>query len=271
MPTLTYQSSYGKNNQTVLSVTQLVSEYLQGINFVDRNNQPVPNTTFETHINAAVTYLENFLSIKIKKQVIVEDKSFSRDDWMKWGRVKASYPVVCISSLDGYIGQIRQVQYPKGWLSVKKTNDPIGYHRSVSVIPNQTDYVQNMGVVFSGLYPHLGYLNAQQIPNYWRLTYTTGWDEWDLPEDIKFAIALISSTNLLTFLSTGMNPFFGTANQSISIDGLSQSLSSIQNANSLLFSPLIKQNLDMLRGPGGKGGIFDTLRSVYGDFSFAVA
>ena len=271
MPTLEYQSSYGKNSQTVFSISELISQYLQGINFIDRNNQPIPQLTFQTHINTAVKYLENFLGIKIAKQLIFEDKHFSRDDWKKWGFVKTTYPVMCVYSLDGFVGQIKQIQYPKGWLSVKKTNDPIGFHKHIYVVPNQSDYVQNMGVVFQGIYPHTGYLNAQVIPNYWKCTYTTGWDDWEIPEDIKFVIALMASTNLLTFLSTGMNPFFGTASQSISIDGLSQSLSSIQNANSLLFSPLIKQNIDMLRGQGGKDGMLDNLRSIYGDMAFSVA
>jgi len=271
MPTLTYQTSYGKNNQIVLSITQLVSEFLQGINFVDRNNQPIPPSTFDTHINAAVTYLENFLAIKIKRQYIEEDKEFLRDDWNQWGRVKASYPVFCIQSLEGFVGAVRQVTYQKEWISIKKTNDPIGRHRAIRIVPNQTAFVQNVAVAFSGIYPHLGFLGSKSVPNYWKLKYTTGWDEWDIPEDIKFAIALMASTNLLTFLSTGMNPFFATSNQSISIDGLSQSLTGLQNSNSLLFSPLIKQNLDMLRGPGGKNGMLDNLRSIYGDFAFSVA
>ncbi len=271
MPTLNYQSSYGKNLQTVLPVSQFVSEYLQGINFVDRNNQPIPYSTFETHLKNSISYLENYLAIKILKQVIEEDREFNRTDWSKWGFVKTTYFVACVSSMDGYIGAIRQVQYPKDWLTVKKTNDQIGFHKHINVIPNQSAYVQNMGVAFQGLYPHLGYLNSQQIPNYWKCTYVTGWDSWQIPNDILFCAALLSTIGLLTFLSTGMNPFFATASQSISIDGLSQSLSSIQNSNSLLFSPLIKQSAEMLNGSGGKPGMLENLRSIYGDFSFTVA
>jgi len=266
---ITLQSSFGVNTTQVMSAQDLLMQYLPGVELKDRNGNTIPETTITTHLERTLVYLENYLGIKLRKQIIEEDKDFNRDDFMNYQYVKTSYPVVFAIQMDGHIGNVAQVKYPQMWLAARQSNDGgAGWFRRIQILPhNNASFSQQVGVMYTGIYPISGFLNTKQIPNYWKLKYITGWDSYDLPQDVLQAYAMMSIVSLAAAISYGMSPFFGITNQSLSLDGLSQSTGSAQNSNSLLFSPLIKSYLDQLRGPSG---MLENLRSVYGDFVFAV-
>ena len=75
--------------------------------------------------------------------------------------------------------------YPDSWLSVKDINDKSQF-RNLHVIPNTKDSnaVNQYQVMYSGIAPMVGYFGNNFIPNYWEISYCTGWDSWEIPEDI---------------------------------------------------------------------------------------
>lgn len=268
MPTtINLQTSFDKQIELVFSVQEFLAQFLPGVPMVDRNKNPIPNSTIQAHINRAVALLEKVLNIKIQKTYIEEDMDFTRDDWYKWTYIHTHFPVVCAFSLLGFVGNVQQITYPPEWLSVRKTNDGFGYYRRINIIPNNGGTAQTVGVLFSGIYPTAGYLNMNGIPNYWKLKYVTGWDAWEAPGDLLTGVGIMASLSLLSVISFGMSPLFGISTESLSLDGLSQSISSLQNSNTLLFGPLLKQYKEQM---SGTGGLLDMLSDIYCGIIFAV-
>jgi hypothetical protein len=56
--------------------------------------------------------LESYLGLKLSRQIITEKLDYFLDDWVNYGSMKVTYPVVAPVALSGYLGQIKQVDYP---------------------------------------------------------------------------------------------------------------------------------------------------------------
>lgn len=233
MPTLTFISSFSKNSDLLFSAQEIRQSYLYGI----KVNSPLSNSNtslqfsdenIEFFIRAAQKEIENYLSIKLFKQIYAESQSFSNDDWRYWGFMKTTYQVAIPLRLEGFLNTLKQTEYPKEWLSSKRDSDGINYHKSVYIVPaGNTGAVVN-SVMYAGLLPNLGYLNAGAIPNYWQISYVTGFD--NVPADIMNVIGTLIAINILFIAGSNVFGIAGVTSQSLSIDGLSQALSSSSNA-----------------------------------------
>lgn len=232
------KSSYKKNGELPFSVGDLKDRYFFGIAIKDPDGNLLSDESIEFYIKNAVKQLETDLDIKINLQVIEETKHFNWENYTNWTYVRASYPVNCVESLNGFVGQVRQVIFPPDWISINKSNDTDVRHRTVNIVPttNQSGQV-TQSVVYAGIYPQLGYFGNRNIPNYWVLTYATGFRE--LPSDLAQVIgmkAAIPIFDLLGDLVIGA----GIASQSLGIDGLSQSVSTTSSAENSAYSARIK-------------------------------
>lgn len=214
-------SKYRKCEWLCMSPAELRETYFYGVRILDKLGKEISEDTYRTYILAAQKEIEGVLNIKLAPQVIDESVSFLRDEFESFGFIRLSYPVVAIYGLDGFIGEIRQIQYPKEWLSIRTTNDGETYFRQFYIVPNQR--AANTGtLVYNGIIPYLGILGYSQIPNYWKVRYVTGYSK--LPIDLMNLVGQMAAYNI--FLIAGdliLNP--GIGNQSLSIDGLSQSVS----------------------------------------------
>ena len=144
--------------------------------------------------------------------------------------------------LQGHINNVKQVDYPADWISIKRGTDKTKF-RNLYLIPNTSGgaTMTNHAFVFSGITPHMGFLGTDYIPNYWRVKYCTGWD--NPPKDIVDAIAVLAAIQILAI--TGDLVFgAGIGNQSISIDGISQSYSTTKGGGKGAFAGRIQQYLD---------------------------
>jgi len=161
-------------------------------------------------------------------------------------------------SLFGYISDIPQIQYPQEWLSARKTSDGELYHKNLYLVPGNGSAKTN-AIVYSGITPHLGFLGTAQIPQYWKITYCTGFAT--IPEDLKNYIGKLASLNIFQVLGD-LVLGAGISNQSLSIDGLSQSIGTVNSANSAAYGARIKSYLtDLVRQK-------PILESYYRGFSF---
>lgn len=220
MPTLSLTSKYEINNSLIISPEELRDVYLFGTPLKDRSGKELTNRDIQFHIKAATDGLEQFLSLKLTKQVIQENFQFNDTDWKQWGYVRTTYPVVCPLSLIGMLNTTKQITYDKQWLTSKKTNDGL-YHRHFSVVPAGNTTSATMAYVFSGLLPNFGFMNQGRIPDYWMVEYVTGFDK--VPENLIQIVGTLAAVNVLRITSDlVLNP--GVGSFSLSIDGLSQSV-----------------------------------------------
>lgn len=258
---LTFTTKYKKDTSALISVDEFKAKYLFGLD-LQRYGKPMPDEVFENQIQVAQERLEEYLQIKFLKQVYTENKSFFSDDWKSWGFIPTQFPVSCPIEVAGYLGTVRQVIYPKEWLIAKKTSDGQYLQRQLFLVPNSNSTI-NQIAVYTGILPQLGYLGIPTIPNYWDISYVTGWDRDKIPSTILQAIAKIAAIDILAIASDAMLYSPGISSTSISLDGLSQSLSSTANSTSGIFGARTKQYLDELFGRSGRDGELNRLKDTY--------
>lgn len=224
MPQITYSLLSGKNRGLLLSPTELASLYFFGIPITDPSGNPMSDAAIEFQIRYATEELEGYLNCKLTKQVIRESQSYYINDYKAWGYIPATYPVICAHSLTGRLGAVEQIVYPSEWLSAKRTNDGIGFHRRAYIVPTSGSTTIN-SAAYGGL--HLGWFGSSNIPDYWDFIYTTSFER--IPEDILVVLGKLASINIFHQLGDIILGA-GIANQSIGIDGLSQSIGTTSSA-----------------------------------------
>lgn len=263
MGSLTLSIQYQKNLGTVFNSTELKTLFFSGVELRDQLGNPVPDETIDFAIESAQKEIQDLLSIKLKRMAYQEDRDFVHDDWIKWGYAPTTYPAVNALSVQGFLNTTLQIDYPTQWLKTKSQSpDEDLFHRSINLVPIAGASSQLAGnAVYVGISPYVGYFGSRMIPNYWRLKYITGFLK--VPKDILNAIGKRASIDL--FIALGDTILgVGTANKSISMDGLSQSLGTTASAMYSLFSARINQyEKDLTRS-------IPLLKSRYTGISFGV-
>lgn len=243
MAVLTLRAKYSIEEGLIMSPSLFIESYLYGLPLFERAGYGDIYRIIKDKLLAAQVEFENFLNIKFRPQVIEESRDFIREEWRRWGFVRVTYPISKIHRLDGYVNDIRQITYPEEWLSIHQSSDKASgtsAYRNVYIIPNvgKNSTAISSAVVYSGITPHLGFLGEHHIPNYWRVTYCTGFTT--VPRDIKDAIGKYASCQVLALLAD-ITFGAGIASLSLGFDGFSQSLGTTQSAENSLYSARVKQ------------------------------
>lgn len=264
MPNLIFSSSFEVRESLAIETHELKSRFLFGVSLKDPLGQEIPDSVIESAIIESQSQLEHLLSLKLTAQVVTESKSQFYDDWNTYGFIKTTWPVKCPVSLIGKLGNIAHIVYPKEWLSVRSSSDDSTLSRNFYIMPFGHLSYRDTSTLTATQQANWWRSNAL-IPNYWDLTYVSGFRE--LPGDIKSALGKLSAIKVLTLggqLTTtgGIRP--GVASTSISLDGLSQSLSPLANNQSGPYGSLIKQYSTELEGD------LKNLRDYYTQIPFTV-
>jgi hypothetical protein len=234
MAQLTLVSLFAKNSDLVISAQELKNNYLYGMmmssSFANKINLTLSDADIEFHIRAVQKEMENYLAVKLHQTIFQETLQFSNKEWRAWGYIKTSYPIVCPLKLEGFLNTTLMAIYPREWLSVKTTSTGESPQRQLYLVPAGNTGAITNAVVFAGILPNLGYMNAGRIPNYWSPTYVTGFPQNKIPYDILQCIGQFAAINILWILGSNIYGFPGISGMSLSIDGLSQSTSSQLNA-----------------------------------------
>lgn len=277
MPQITFKAKYTRNISNPFSAQDLRDLFLSGIP-VEINGQRILDSTIDFYIDSAVEQLESYLGLKLSRQIVTESKDYYIDDWSNWGFIKSTYPVQAAISLDGYLGESKQISYPKEWLSVKKSSDNRSFSREFRITPNTASMTFSNSqsiLVMGSAYPILNWWRTNRyVPNYWQLKYMTGFPDDKIPSDILQAVGMIATIPLLGIASDlnmakgGLG--LGVASKSISLDGLSQSVSSYANGSTGTYGARMKQYGDSLFGVSGKPGLLEILKDSYSAIVWAV-
>jgi hypothetical protein len=256
---LTFKSE--KRTQDIFSIQELKDRFLYGIK-IQSDNKDIPDSVFQYYIDFAKEQVEKLLLVKLNLQIYTEDKNFHASDWKMWSQIRTTYPVICGLEMNGFVGTVRQVTYPKTWISVKKTSEDL-YSRLLHIVPNGAAGYTQTAAVYGGLYPNTGHIGGgNNTPNFWQIKYITGFKK--IPRDIETAIGMLAAINILAVgnetVASALGAL-GTSSKSISIDGLSQSVSMYVNGQSGIFGARIKQYNEAL---SGEKGLLQRLQDYYG-------
>lgn len=254
MPTLNLKIKYKKNGENVISPTELQSFYFYGITIQDRSGKELEPSVWRHFILAAQKEVEKYLGVKIKKQIVSETLDYYNDEWRSWGYLPVTYPVAKPFRLTGFLGTVKQLEYPKEWLTTRKTNDGETFYRRIFLVPVQGGEVSTSGasILYSGVLPSIGLNGWDKIPNYWTCDYCTGFSV--IPEDLLDVVGKLASIGIFNVAGDIALGQAALANYSLSIDGLSQSVGTSNSATNAAYGARIinyqkeiKESLEKLR------------------------
>lgn len=234
MPTLTLTSVYAKNRKLVISAQEMRRIFLYGITinspFVNKFNLDFSDEDIEFYIRAAQQEVENYFALKLFQQIFYESYGFDNAQWRTWGAIKCNWMIAIPLELEGWLNTTKQTTYPADWLTSKVigSGELELYQHMLFIVPSGNTGAVTNSVIYAGLLPNLGYLNANRIPDYWHVKAVTGFAK--IPNDIINSIGQLAAINLLLIAGSQVLGFPGLASQSLSIDGLSQSLSAPSNS-----------------------------------------
>ena len=196
----TLSVSYNVDSTLIMSAEEYLVLYLTDLPLRGLGGEKLDDRTIENKIRVATEQMENYLSIKVPKQLVSEEQDFEREHFEAWGAVKLNYSINEITLLEGKLNYARQLTYPDGWISLKRGLDK---SRMMYLVPGQQEDLtglesQDFVAIFTGRFPIFGYSSANYIPNYWAIQYNTGFEK--VPYDLADAIGKYASMQVLAIL-----------------------------------------------------------------------
>lgn len=223
MGAITLSLKYAKNTGQSLSGAELKSIFFTGIKFQDQDGNPISTDTLDLYIQAADTEVSNWLMVKLSRVAYQEDRDYMFDDFNQFGYLPTSFMVSKPLALEGLLNTNLQLTMPKEWLSYKKqANAEDCYYRQINLVAVSGSVASYSGAYLIGWAQSLGLFSLRQIPNYWRVSYVTGFQK--IPADILRYIGTTAAINVLLLLNDLITGIPAVQSKSISVDGLSQSV-----------------------------------------------
>lgn len=256
MPQLALQLISRVEPTQVLAAEELIEQQLGGL--------PVQAAVSPAQLAqdslASQRLVEHALGLLLAPQQVTEDSDLLLDEWQALGFVRTSYPVVEPLELHGGLtDEQKLLAYPRAWLQCRRAHDASGLARQVQIVPQNGAAVVSQGYALSytTLTMPLALGPGRLLRNYWRVRYVTGFTE--LPAEIVSLVGRLAAV-LVMYRLANVVLAPGLQSQSLSIDGLSQSLSA-----SNPYAATIKGYLDDAKVQ------LEQLRGVYRGLTFIVA
>ena len=260
----------GQRVVPILTAKELKAEYLQGIKF-EGNGAKLTEQTLEKMIDKAVSGLEHYLDISITPVMnYVENKDYQLTDYATWGYMQLNnIPVISINSIkmvyfrdqDGTPQTLQTL--PSSWI---RLNPHDGMLR---LIPN-SQFTSGFQVGNSGFFPEI--TRAATVPHLWVIDYNFGFADGKVPVAINDAAGLLAATQALSLAGNLILPP-GLSGFSVSMDGLSESVTSVKSATSTAYAGLRTEYVNRLYGENGNPhnpGLLKNLRDFYRGSDFNI-
>ncbi len=242
MPTISYKIKYKKNEGSVFSPSELLTLFVYAIPTAAKDGTDLPLESVRFQLQAAQKEIEDYLQIKFNNYLQDETLGYySKDYYGKFPYFQTKFPVKKVYSLVGLLGMAEQIVYPMAWCKSSRDSDG-NFAKQFSLVP--TGYGQgvqgNADVILTGVMRDIGLRSFGQIPDYWNCQYATGYDYNNSPAVLVNIVGKLTTIGVLTILGNMLNGM-GVTSSSLSIDGLSQSISTPRSSNSHLFSAVTNQ------------------------------
>ncbi len=241
------QQGEGDPALEVLSVSELKTNYLFGLDLTNDQGVEYPDSLYEFYIRAAVSWIELKLDIPLRtKRIVEEEHDYFREDYDKFISLETDvFPILEVEEIKLVLPGEQVVQvFDPSWLHVLKEAGQI------NLVPG-TGTAGSILLGASGAWIPLIYGNNRWIPRAFRVTYTAGFNP--IPEVLRDVVGKTASFGPLNIAGDLLGGA-GIASQSVSIDGLSQNFNTTSSATSagygarlLQYSRELKEVLPTLR------------------------
>lgn len=199
----------------------LRGNYLFGIPLQDQYGNQMKEGMLDHYIKAAIQHTQRMLQVVIEPEDIVDEVHDQyRNDFENWAFFQLhKRPIINVTSLTMYYGSTKAYDIPRDWIRPYSTSGQI------QLMPNAGS-AGSMIITAGGAFGGMVSSRFSYAPSMWRISYRAGMDE--IPDDLVEYIMKRASVGILQVwgdLIIGA----GIANQTISIDGLSQSIGTTQS------------------------------------------
>lgn len=206
-----------------LSIDELINTYLFGIDLVDQKGNPFPKSLIVSYINSAVAYAESLFDITLTPiEVKGEHHDYERNDYLNWGYLQLwRKPVREITAVRLMYGTRPSFEIPLDWLKIDRNSGKVQMFPASGTVSSLI--ISGTGAIY-GLHNMWSY-----APQMWEIDYKAGMEKGEMPAHLRELIykkAVIGILQVWGDLILGA----GIASQSVSIDGLSQSIGTTQSA-----------------------------------------
>lgn len=265
MAQLTFNIKYRKNTGLVISVAELWELFLYGIKIQGGEGSNFSDESMRFYLVAAQREIENYYNLKFIKQLADQTITYYRTDyWQTFPILQTNYPVREPLSMIGMLNKMEQIVYPQGWLFCEYDTLMGQGKRRISVVPTGSSTRGNAEIILTGITSQVGMQRFNMIPDYWRIQYITGWDIDQMPMDLINVVGMVASFGPLGIAGDLILGSAGIASQSLSIDGLSQSISTTASATNAGYGARILQYEKQIKETTGR------LKLVYDQPKFMV-
>lgn len=265
MAQLTFNIKYRKNTGLVISVAELWELFLYGIKIQGGEGSNFSDESMRFYLVAAQREIENYYNLKFIKQLADQTITYYRTDyWQTFPILQTNYPVREPLSMIGMLNKMEQIVYPQGWLFCEYDTLMGQGKRRISVVPTGSSTRGNAEIILTGITSQVGMQRFNMIPDYWRIQYITGWDIDQMPMDLINIVGMVASFGPLGIAGDLILGSAGIASQSLSIDGLSQSISTTASATNAGYGARLIQYEKQIKETTGR------LKLVYDQPKFMV-
>lgn len=209
----------------IISVAELQTNYLFGLDLTDDSGNPFPDSLYEWFIKSAVSWLEHRLDLPLRPKIITEERHpYIKEDYRQylWMRVK-EYPIISVEEVKLVLpGEQVVKEFDSSWIYPEHDSGVI------QILPGSgTAGTILLGA--SGAWIPIVYGANRYIPGTWSISYTAGFAPGSLPYVFKDLVGKVASFGPLNIAGDLLGGA-GIASQAISIDGLSQSFNTTSSA-----------------------------------------
>lgn len=230
-----------RRDANILTVQQLKDIYLFGVNLTDDNAVPYPDSVFELGIRAAIDHVEREVGINIRKTVVTHERyDYYRRDYQEWVTLQLrKTPVISVEAMRVmWPSDTLVMTFDPSWLRLRPSGQ-------LNVVPMAGTLSQVLLTVGGSFLPFIA-VGRDWVPDIFDIDYTCGFEEGQVPPLVRDAVGMYASfapLNLAGDLIAGA----GIASQSLSMDGLSQSISTTSSATNAGYGARLVQYRQQLR------------------------
>jgi hypothetical protein len=217
----------------------LRENYLFGVPLEDMYGNKMKDGMLDHYIKSAIEHVQRMLQITIKPtEINNEIHDYYNGDYTSWAFMQLhKRPVIEVTAMSMQFGNSKMFDIPTDWVRNHGISGQIQLF-PVSGSSGSMILTQNGSFMpfISGMYQH--------APSIWNISYKAGIE--DIPEDMVEYIMKRASVGILQVwgdLIIGA----GIANQTISIDGLSQSIGTTQSPEFSGAGARIKNYMDDMK------------------------
>jgi hypothetical protein len=233
-------------------VQQFKEQFLKNINLLNFDGSQLEDSTLKELLDSAVSVLEAYLDIYIIPVQSIEEKDYHSNDYWQWGYfLLNNVPVIEVTNLIAVYPNSEILQYPTVWLKLQP------HDGTIRIIPTAGTLAQFQVDAGGQYFPEIFRYNGN-VPLVWQITYTAGFPPGKIPKSINRCVGLLAAIMVLNNMGSGViNPGFTSA--SLSIDDLSQNISTGMSGTSHAYSGLVEAYYKELFGEQSKNPIFKGL------------